>query len=104
MYVVVTGGSGFIGSDVVDRPLIFDPRRSPYHPGVDSVTADLADLDTLYGTALAARPSTTDTWAAGARARMASAGSAAGRSWPAPMSAVRMSTRVTDAASVAASA
>jgi UDP-glucose 4-epimerase len=52
--VVVTGGSGFIGSHVVDRllaaghrPRIFDARRSAHHPDVDAVVADLDDLDAL---------------------------------------------------------
>lgn len=51
--VLVTGGSGFIGSHVVDallaagyRPRIFDARPSVRHPGL-LVRADLDDLDRL---------------------------------------------------------
>src|SRR3954451_5960389 len=47
--VLVTGGSGFIGSHVVDRlaragyrPRIFDVRRSPWHDGrVETAIGDV---------------------------------------------------------------
>jgi UDP-glucose 4-epimerase len=56
--VLVTGGSGFIGSHVVDKladagfePRIYDLRESAHHESgsVDTVIGDLFDPETLHG-------------------------------------------------------
>ena len=52
--VLVTGGSGFIGSHVVDKlrdaghePVIYDLRPSPWHDDVETVIGCLSDVDAL---------------------------------------------------------
>jgi UDP-glucose 4-epimerase len=54
--ILVTGGSGFVGSHLVDRlladgwsPRIFDLRPSPWHADAPMVVGDLNDLDRVCG-------------------------------------------------------
>jgi UDP-glucose 4-epimerase len=54
--ILVTGGSGFVGSHLVDRlldtdwsPRIYDLRPSPWHAAVPTTVGDLNDLDRLCG-------------------------------------------------------
>jgi UDP-glucose 4-epimerase len=56
MRILVTGGSGFVGSHVVDKAvasghqaIVFDRRVSPY--GADTIVGDVTDLDAVASAA-----------------------------------------------------